>query len=188
MGTSTPPPSLSEDIPVATWVGELSAYWCEDFLSLSVEYGSANGTWVGVCRSPTGTHPHPRVRCPVSEYCMTPGNGEDMTACFGAWNVKTTPKRAFSSCPNRPHRVASVYCQRRVDGGGVEQSHLASAPSMVSIEREKISNCGGENDPRGHELRCARYPLSRRGKCFMCCSERFSSYLQSQNNLCSHEG
>lgn len=54
---------------------------------------------------------------------MTPGNSEDMTACFGAWNAKTTPERAFSSCPNRPHHVASVYCQRRaerVGGGTVE--------------------------------------------------------------------
>lgn len=53
MGTSTPP-CLSEDIPVATWVGELAGG--EDFLSLSVGYGSTNGTRVGVCGSPTGTH------------------------------------------------------------------------------------------------------------------------------------
>lgn len=68
-----------------------------------------------------------------------PGNVKDMTACFGARNVKTTPKRAFSSCPNRPHRVASVYCQRRVERRGwrAQQSCLASAPSMVSLEREK---------------------------------------------------
>lgn len=122
---------------------------------------------------------------------MTPGNGEDMTACFGARNVKTTPKRAFSSSPNRPHRVASVYCQWRVDGGVEGTAEHLGKCSFNGFYREgKISNCGGENDPRGHELQCARYPLSRRGKCFMCCSERFSSYLklQSQNNLCSHEG
>lgn len=41
---------------------------------------------------------------------MTAGKSEDMTACFGAWNVKTAPKRAFSACPKRPGRVASGYC------------------------------------------------------------------------------
>lgn len=46
----------------------------------------------------------------MSEYCMTAGKSEDVTACFGAWNVKTAPKRAFSACPKRPGRVASGYC------------------------------------------------------------------------------
>lgn len=52
-----PHPRLTEDIPVATWAGELVG--SEDFLSLSVEHNSANGTSADVRRSPTGTHPHP---------------------------------------------------------------------------------------------------------------------------------
>lgn len=51
---------------------------------------------------------------------MTPGKSEDMTACSGAWNVKTAPGRAFSACPNRPRRVASVYCVSAGVKGEVE--------------------------------------------------------------------
>lgn len=47
-----------------------------------------------------------------------PGGGEDMTACFGAVDVKTIPQRVFSCYPNRPQLAASVYCDHRVEKEG----------------------------------------------------------------------
>lgn len=124
--------------------------------------------WMCVDLPQAHTHTHTPSssgsRCPMSEYCMTPRNSEDMTACFGAWNVKTAPKRALSSCPNRPHRVASVDCQHRVERGGGGDSRAAWQALLqwilFSYQDGKMSNCDGENDPRGHELQCARNPLS----------------------------
>lgn len=90
---------------------------------------------------------------------MTAGESEDMTACFGAWNVKTAPKRAFSACPERPGRVASGYCVSAGLKGEVEGKLLQWI--LFSYQHgKKISNCGGENDPRGREPQRARNPLS----------------------------
>lgn len=46
---------------------------------------------------------------------MMPSSSEDMTACFGALDVKTIPQRMFSCYPNRPQPAASVYCHH--EGG-----------------------------------------------------------------------
>lgn len=128
------PPCLSEDIPVATWVRADEArissacQWDTALLmgpeSMCVDLPQAH--------TPSSSDSH----CPMSEYCMTPGNSKDMTACFGAWNVKTAPKRAFSSCPNRPHRVASVYCQHGVErrGGGYSRWILFSYQDGKNIK------------------------------------------------------
>lgn len=98
---------------------------------------------------------------------MTPANGEDMTACFGALHVKMIPKRAFSCYPNRPHLAASVYCHHRGGTAGrgvVQDRNLARTPPTDSLrllnQEGKISNHDGENDPRGHELQCLLFPLS----------------------------
>lgn len=69
-----------------------------------------------------------------------PSSSEDMTACFGALDVKTIPQRMFSCYPNRPQLAASAYCHH--EGGEGGEGGLARTPLMDSLQ----PLCREEND------------------------------------------
>ncbi len=89
-----------------------------------------------------------------------------MTTCFGALDVKTTPKRGFSCYPNKSQLAASVNCHHRGERGTVGRA-WQGLPQWILfnslIRRKTYHNIVGEKIPEGVNDNVP-FPLSWQGK------------------------
>lgn len=181
---------------MATWVGELSAYWSGARISSACQWNTALLMGPGaVCVDLPQAHtlilwlPPSHVRV---LYDARERRGYD--GMFWSMECENDTQEGFFLLVQigLVGLLPCIVSGGLTGGGGGQQSRLASAPSMVSIEEGgKYLIVVERMIPEGMNYSVlSRYPLSRGGECLMCRSERFSSYLklQSQKNLRSHEG
>lgn len=140
-----------------------------------------------MCVNLAGTHPHPLAHAVPCQRIVW----EDMTACFGAQNVKMIPLRAFTCCPNRPHLAASMYCQQSwKEGLLVQYRGLAWAPPMDSFqlliqEGKNIKRWWGKWSQRARtRANCSLYIFLWADMGNVQCTAKKSIYKNERASLC----